>query len=73
MIILAEKELIFLRVDYYRPDFQHILQEFCFDVMDVWPTIPRVFKFLKYWETNIEAEIEGVEAHNYYRNLRISL
>ncbi len=42
------------------PDYRHILQTFFWQTEDITPDIPRIHKFLNYWENNIEAKIKKV-------------
>mgnify|MGYP003126172503 FL=1 len=52
---------VILRVYYWMPDYNNILQEFMWQLNDVVPEYPRVHKFLNHWHDNIEAVIETVE------------
>lgn len=52
---------VVLRVYYWMPDYNSILQEFMWQLNDVVPDYPRVHKFLNHWHENIEAVIETVE------------
>ena len=52
---------VVLRVYYWMPDYNNILQEFMWQLNDVVPEYPRVHKFLIHWHDNIEAVIETVE------------
>lgn len=52
---------VVLRVYYWMPDYNNILQEFMWQLNDVVPDYPRVHKFLNHWHENIEAVIETVE------------
>ena len=52
---------VVLRVYYWMPDYNNILQEFMWQLNDVVPEYPRVHKFLNHWHENIEAVIETVE------------
>ena len=52
---------VFLRVYYWMPDYNNILQEFMWQLNDVVPEYPRVHRFLNHWHENIEAVIETVE------------
>ena len=52
---------VVLRVYYWMPDYNNILQEFMWQLNDVVPEYPRVHKFLNHWHDNIEAVIETVE------------
>ena len=52
---------VVLRVYYWMPEYNNILQEFMWQLNDVVPEYPRVHKFLNHWHDNIEAVIETVE------------
>ena len=52
---------VILRVYYWMPDYNNILQEFMWQLNDVVPEYPRVHRFLNHWHENIEAVIETVE------------
>ena len=52
---------VVLRVYYWMPDYNNILQEFMWQLNDVAPEYPRVHRFLNHWHDNIEAVIETVE------------
>ena len=52
---------VVLRVYYWMPDYNNILQEFMWQLIDVVPEYPRVHRFLNHWHENIEAVIETVE------------
>ena len=52
---------VVLRVYYWMPDYNNILQEFMWQLNDIVPEYPRVHRFLNHWHDNIEAVIETVE------------
>ena len=52
---------VVLRVYYWMPDYNNILQEFMWQLNDVVHEYPRVHRFLNHWHENIEAVIETVE------------
>lgn len=58
--IFVTKQLVLVKVEYYIPDYRSILNEFSWQTEDIWPTIPRVHKFLNYWKEHIEAPINTV-------------
>ncbi|RZD42938.1 MAG: hypothetical protein CXT73_01920 [Methanobacteriota archaeon] len=43
------------------PDHQHILNLFSFQDDDVPPEYPRMQRFVKYWEENLEARIKEIQ------------
>ena len=60
-VLLVAREPVLLRIHYWMPDYNNILQEFLWQCMDVQPDYPRVNNFLEYWKNNIEAVIHTVE------------
>ena len=62
--IIKVKQLVTVKVDYFMPDYEHILNEFLWQTDDYWPDIPRVHTFLNYWKDNIEATINLVQVMN---------
>lgn len=59
--MLLIKKLITVNILYYRPDYESLLNSFVWQTNDMYPELPRVKKFLQYWEENIEAKIHQVE------------
>ena len=47
-------------VFYFLPDQRSLVGEFVWQTLDVPPTFPRVYKFLEFWKTNIQAVIQEV-------------
>lgn len=69
--IFTPKQLVLVKIHYYMPDHRLILNEFVWQTEDVWPTIPRIHKFLDYWKAHIEAKINTIEvSSNVSRNWR---
>lgn len=64
MFIIKPKELVVLHIDYYRPDFRSVIQEFVWQTNDIWPEVPRIHQFLNYWKDNIHAIIRNVNVIN---------
>ncbi len=62
-MILIKNTIVTVNVFYWMPDYQHILQEFIWQMDDVKPEYPRVHKFLNYWHDNIEAIIEEIKIY----------
>ena len=59
--MIIKVQPVVLRVYYWMPDYNNILQEFMWQLNDVVPEYPRVHRFLNHWHENIEAVIETVE------------
>ena len=60
-MIIRKKSLVTVDILYWMPDYENILQQFIWQTKDVVPDIPRVHKFLNYWNNNIEAVISEVK------------
>ena len=58
------ERLTIIRVDYYIPDFQHILNEFWWQFDDTPPNFPKAHKFLDYWHKHVKAVIKEVYLAN---------
>ena len=59
--MIMKVQPVVLRVYYWMPDYNNLLQEFMWQLNDVVPEYPRVHRFLNHWHENIEAVIETVE------------
>lgn len=70
--ILTKREIVFVGITYYMPDYSHLIQTFHWQTEDVVPNMPRVHKFLDYWRKNIDAVIKEVQVsstpNNKYTN-----
>jgi len=63
------KEPVLLRVYYYLPDYTNLVQEFTWGTVDVIPEYPRINRFLKYWNNNIDAVIASIELDPYKEHI----
>ena len=54
------RSIVIVEVNYFRPDYRSLLQQFIWQTDDIIPEIPRVHKFLNYWKDNIDAVIQEV-------------
>jgi uncharacterized protein Usg len=65
-------EYTLIKVYYYVPDYNSIINEFSWQTLDIPPCFPRIHSFLNYWQSNIEAVIKEIElAHgNNRRSLK---
>ena len=61
MSYLIRNDLTTIKVIYYLPDYNHILQEFVFQQYDIVPEYPKLDKFVRFWKRNIEARIHSVD------------
>ena len=60
-MIIRKKSLVTVDILYWMPDYENILQQFIWQTKDVVPDIPRVHKFLNYWNNNIDAIMSEVK------------
>ena len=58
---LIRNDLTTIKVIYFLPDYNSILQEFVFQQYDILPEYPKLKKFIRFWRKNIEAEIHRVD------------
>ena len=61
MNYLIRSDLTTIKVIYFLPDYNSILQEFVFQQYDTLPEYPKLKKFIRFWRKNIEAEIHRVD------------
>ena len=61
MSYLIRNDLTTIKVIYFLPDYDSILQEFVFQQYDIMPEYPKLTKFIKFWRKNIEARIHRVD------------
>jgi len=59
-MILRKKSLVTVDILYWMPDYRNVLQEFIWQTNDIIPEIPRVHKFLNFWNNNIDAVISEI-------------
>lgn len=59
-----QERITLIKVDYYNPDYRHIVQEFTWKLIDIPPEFPRVMSFLDHWHKHIEAVIKEVYLAN---------
>ena len=69
MFLLLKKELVTVQIYYWMPDYSNILQEFCWQTLDISPHFFRVHRFLNFWHKNIDAIIQEVIIVNMNGNL----
>lgn len=53
--------LLTIRMLYFLPDHPAILNEFILQQMDMPPRFPELRRFLRFWDTEIDARIHTVE------------
>lgn len=70
MNYLIKNDLTTVKVIYYLPDYNHILQEFIFQQYDIRPDYPKLNKFLRFWKKNIEARIHRVDFSSSFSEYR---
>jgi len=52
--------LMLCEIVYRRPDHQSLLQSYMWQDYDLPPKFPVIFKFLKFWENNIDGPLHSV-------------
>lgn len=60
-MIRQDHRLVTVDILYWMPDHQNILQEFWWQTMDNVPKLPRIHRFLDYWQKNIDAKINEIK------------
>ena len=60
VVILKKFGLITIDIYYYIPDYQHIVQQFIWQLTDELPNIPRTNQFIKFWKNNIGVKIKDI-------------
>ena len=63
------REPVLLRVYYFLPDYNNLVQEFTWGTIDVIPEYPRINKFLKYWHSHIDAVIDSIDLDPYKEHI----
>lgn len=59
-IIRLDYSMVTIRVLYYIPDYQHLVNEFIWQTLDLHPRYPRVRRFLDHWRREIDAVIKEI-------------
>jgi uncharacterized protein Usg len=60
----SDRSLVTLRIIYHLPDFSNLINFFIWETFDEVPALPRVHRFLGYWQRNIDAVIKEVAVSN---------
>ena len=63
------REPVLLRVYYFLPDYNNLVQEFTWGTIDVIPEYQRINKFLKYWNSHIDAVIASIDLDPYKEHI----
>ena len=63
------REPVLLRVYYFLPDYNNLVQEFTWGTIDAIPEYPRINKFLKYWHSHIDAVIASIDLDPYKEHI----
>jgi uncharacterized protein Usg len=58
---LSGHRLTTAEILYHMPDHPHLLQSFVWQFMDSAPGYPKLTRFLRFWDTNIEGRIHSVK------------
>tara|TARA_B100001559_G_C16486192_1_gene616163 strand:+ start:156 stop:407 length:252 start_codon:yes stop_codon:yes gene_type:complete len=64
-IIIKKRTVASVQVIYYMPDYKNILNEFVWQTEDITPEFPRIGKFIKYWDENIEGLIRDIYVYDH--------
>jgi uncharacterized protein Usg len=59
-IIRLDYSLVSIKVLYYLPDYQNLVNEFVWQTLDLRPRYPRIKRFLDHWRREIEAVIKEI-------------
>ena len=54
-------QLVTIKVIYHMPDYVHVLNEFVWQTHDTTPQFPRVHRFIRFWNHNIDGPINSAE------------
>lgn len=57
---LQNYRLTTAKILYHLPDFETLLQEFVWQEYDLAPEFPALYKFLNFWEREIEGKLHSV-------------
>ena len=60
LVQLQGYRLTTAQIFYHMPDHPHLLQEFVWQKYDLAPKFPKLFKFLKFWEHEIDGSLHSV-------------
>lgn len=58
--ILKDARITTIKVYYWMPDYESILQLFLWQFDDIPPQFPKAHKFLNHWHNNVEARIKDI-------------
>jgi uncharacterized protein Usg len=61
LLILPRRELVIVTIIYHMPAHPVLLQEFLWQTTDYVPDLPRVHRFLNFWQREIEAAVRQVQ------------
>ena len=59
-MLIRVTQPVTLQILYYRPDYQHLLQEFMWGFDDLVPELVKTHRFLWHWKHNIQAVVAEV-------------
>tara|TARA_B100001057_G_scaffold267841_1_gene267952 strand:+ start:5233 stop:5496 length:264 start_codon:yes stop_codon:yes gene_type:complete len=58
--IIKDARITTIKVYYWMPDYESILQLFLWQFDDIPPQFPKAHKFLNHWHNNVEARIKDI-------------
>ena len=69
---IRDEQLTTIHIYYYMPDYNSLLQEFSWQIIDYDPEFPRTHRFLDHWKSNVEARIQAIYLMhaNYWGQMR---
>ena len=56
-LLIPDTRLVTANILYEMPDYKNILQSFLWQEKDTFPDFPKLFKFLDFWEKEIEGRL----------------
>lgn len=59
-IIRFDYSIVTIRVIYYIPDYQSVVNVFSWETLDLRPHYPRIQRFLDHWRREVEAVIKEI-------------
>lgn len=59
-LLLKDHRLTTAEIMYYYPDFPSLLQTFVWQDLDLVPSLPKLKKFLDFWEADLDGKLHSV-------------
>lgn len=61
LVYIKKKFLTTAEILYFMPDYQHILQTYLWQEYDTLPDLPKLQKFIGFWEDQLEGPLHSVK------------